>query len=90
MKYQQLNLFPALLDEDYGVKINELSTTEFTSYLIAFIAHIVGISVHGKPRGVLVEPCPWGGDGLRLVEPLVLQPHHGLPLHVAEQVPDRL
>ena len=60
------------------------------SYLIAFIAHIVGISVHGKPRGVLVEPRPSGGDGLGLVEPLVFQPHHGLPLHVTEQVPDRL
>ena len=84
MKYQQLNLFPALLEKDYGVKINELSTTEFIFYLIAFIAHIVGISVHCKPRGVLVEPRPSGGDGLRLVEPLVFQPHHGLPLHVAE------
>ena len=90
MKYQQLNLFPTLLHKEYGVKINEVSTIEFISYLIAFIAHIVGISVHGKPRGVLVEPRPSGGDGLGLVEPLVLQPHHSFPFHVTEQVPDRL
>lgn len=36
-------------------------------YLFAFVADIVGISVHGKPGRVLVEASPWGGDGLRLV-----------------------
>lgn len=35
--------------------------------LFAFVADIVGISVHGKPSRVLVEASPGGGDGLGLV-----------------------
>lgn len=57
-------------------------------YLLALEADIVGISVHGKSGRVTVEPRTGCGDGLRLVQPFILQPHQRLPPHVLVQTAD--
>jgi len=57
-------------------------------YLLALVADVVGVSVHGEAGGVAVEPGARRGDGLALVQALVLQPHQGLPPHVLVKLPD--
>ena len=58
------------------------------NYLVAFKANIVGIAFHGKAFGVQVKPAARHRDGLRLVQPFVLESHERLALHVLKQFAD--
>merc|ERR1719219_84337 len=76
-----------------GVRPASLQVTPSLSSevsLAALEAHVVGISVHGKPCRVIEPASPLTGDGLTLGEPLVLQPHQRLLSHVLVQGEDRV
>ena len=55
------------------------------AHLFTLKAHVVGISVNGKARGVLVKAGAGRCYGLSLVQALVLQSHQCLPPHILKQ-----
>lgn len=61
-----------------------------SQYLLALVADIICISVHGEACGVVVETCPGGGDGFTLMQTLILQPHQSFSSYVLIQLLDRI
>lgn len=64
--------------------------TLFTQHLLALVADIVCISVHGESSRVVVETCSWRRYCLALVQSLVLQPHQSLSPHVLVELLNRV
>lgn len=60
------------------------------SYLLALVADVVGVSVHCEAGRIIVEAGTRRGDGLALVQPLVLHSHQSFPPYVLKQLLDRV
>ena len=54
--------------------------------LVALVADVVSVSLHGKGCWILKEATPRSCDGITLVQPLVLQAHQSLASHVIIQL----
>lgn len=48
---------------------------ESGSYLLAFVANVIRVSVHGKASRVIIKPNSRCCDGFALVQPFIFQPH---------------
>jgi len=55
-------------------------------YLLALVADVISISVHGKACGVIVEACSWSGYRLTLVQTFIFEPHQSLSPHILIQL----
>ena len=58
--------------------------------LVALVADVVSVSLHGKGCWILKESTPGSCDGITLVQPLVLQAHQSLASHVVIQLSERV
>lgn len=59
-------------------------------YLLALVADVIGISVHGEACGVVVETGARRSYCLALVQTFVFQPHQSLSPHVIVELFDRV
>lgn len=59
-------------------------------YLLALVADIVCVSVHGKACRVIVEACSWSSYCLTLMQALILQTHQSLSPHILIELFDRI
>ena len=58
--------------------------------LVAFIADIVSISLHGEGSWVLKESTSWSCDGISFVKSLILQAHQSLASNIVVQLSERV
>lgn len=68
-----------------GEKIDKKAYYSWAN-LVALVANVVSVSLHGKGCWILKESTPGSCDGVTLVQPLVLQTHQSLASHVIIQL----